>query len=205
MIRGDFEIREINLVKSIDFNYFIDIGAHIGYYSVAIGTHKKCPVLAFEPNFKNYQSLIKNLEINKIDYVAKNVGLSNESGSAILFGDDGAGSLNKATFATIPDKTSTITLKKLDEFISLIPKNAKVFIKIDVEGNEYNLLQGSIEFIKQVKPVAMLMEISPVWSNGKNPHHESTLTLLKSLNYKVNEISSGSYIFKCMGDTNSVS
>ena len=194
LIEGDFETKEIEQVKSFDFDYFIDIGAHIGYYSLSIATTKKCKVLAFEPNTANYQSLIKNLDINNIDYVAKNVGLSDVSEKVHLYGDDAWGSMNKLTFNNFPSKSSIVALEKLDDYISYIPKNAKVFIKIDVEGNEYKLLQGAIDFIKQTNPVGMLIEISPVWSSGNNPNYGKTISLIKSLGFKIKEISVGSYI-----------
>jgi len=64
---------------------FIDIGAHIGEYTLPIA--KKCKlVIAFEPEPRNYITLQQNCKLNKLENVyALPIALSSTSGKLKLF------------------------------------------------------------------------------------------------------------------------
>jgi len=136
-------------------NIFVDIGANKGYkidQAILVNRHTK--ILAFEPFYKYYIFLKKKYN--------KNLQVS-------LF--------NKAVDKNISTKYFYYNNKKIDaEAFSLIKnekfnKKKKVFtttldkelentnidiIKIDVEGSEYNVLQGSIKIITKNKPVLFI-------------------------------------------------
>ena len=61
-LRDSYEEEQLNyLSKIIDdkkIQYFLDIGAHIGYYSVNLA-HKKITIIAFEPIKNNFEQLKK--------------------------------------------------------------------------------------------------------------------------------------------------
>mgnify|MGYP001330290136 CR=1 FL=1 len=66
-LKNEYEKDQLDFVKkellSQKYDYFFDIGAYIGYYSLSL-----CKLVnntaAFEPNQQNFQRLIKNVKIN---------------------------------------------------------------------------------------------------------------------------------------------
>ncbi len=189
LAEGTFEPEETRVLKKItpDFDYFIDIGAHIGYYSCLVGhlsPEKK--IMSFEPNPHNYASLVKNLELNNLKKAkAYPIGLGEKKEGRILYGIDAMGSIVKETYgAGLPKDQVTVQIDTLDSFLKEVTGRAKVFIKADVEGNEYALLKGARQFITKVKPVGFILEICKQWSNGLNPHYDQTLALMKDFGYE---------------------
>lgn len=187
MVSEGFEKSETEIVKSLVpfFNVFIDIGGHVGYFTCLVGSQNpEMPIIVFEPNPINYKVLIKNVEINKLKNVkALNVGLSEQAGEAILFGNDGGGSIEPKAFTEEPKDKVSVKVEKLDSYISYIPKGKSVFIKIDVEVLEYSVFKGGIKFIESTRPVGIIAEIVLHWSGGTNPHFKDTFNLLHKLGY----------------------
>lgn len=129
---------------------FIDVGAHIGTYSIMVGNafkgEKKLFIYAFEPDSmeftgKSFSLLKKNIKDNKV----KNITVFHV----------GLGSRDTST----PNKVGVIT-KRLDSLVK--PSTAKqydtVFIKIDIEGYEKEALEGATEFLKNTKKAVLLIE-----------------------------------------------
>ena len=135
-----------NELKYFKPDIFLDIGAHGGLYSVLI--KKEFPntkVYSFEPDRQNRYQLYSNIFLNNLENSINvfNIGLSNYTGEASFgikerFRRGGKGITDQGT-----DKINVDTLDNL-----LKIKNKKCFIKIDVEGHEKQVLQGSMSFMK---------------------------------------------------------
>lgn len=55
-------------ITSIPYNsIIIDIGAHIGTFSIRCANEMKCTVYAYEPCNENYKLLIDNIDVNKLN------------------------------------------------------------------------------------------------------------------------------------------
>ncbi len=136
----------------------IDIGANMGIYSYYLSKHFR-NVESFEPLenctilLNKYASRIGNLKLYT-------VGLSNKNEKAFLYVPIiGEGHLLNAGLASIHDpggqrKQIEVPLHRLDDY----GFKEVDFIKIDVEGHEYEVLEGAIETISREKPV-LLIEI----------------------------------------------
>ena len=132
------------------YDYFFDIGAYIGYYSLSL-----CKLVnntaAFEPNLQNFQRLSKNVEINNFNISCHNLGCSDSKNKLKLWYTDknkrGGSSILQDTDKEINkyDKTKLlfeeIDTDKLDNLYPL--KNKKIFFKIDVERHELSVLKGA--------------------------------------------------------------
>ena len=76
-LKNEYEKDQLDFVKKemLDqkYDYFFDIGAYIGYYSLSL-----CKLVnntaAFEPNQQSFQRLIKNVEINNFSINCYNIG-----------------------------------------------------------------------------------------------------------------------------------
>jgi FkbM family methyltransferase len=157
----------------------LDIGANIGFFSVVlskiVGDNGK--VHAFEPVLENFKLLEFNcskLSNTVLHYYA----LGNETGNVTLSSEHG----NMGNSYITNESAGDIKLLKLDD-LAIDPK----FIKLDVQGFEYDVLLGGLETIKSNRPV-MIIELED--SNGSIPtsfrqSKENSLRLLKELNYNV--------------------
>jgi len=136
----------------------IDIGANAGYYTIPLSRHFK-EVYAFEPVPRIYKKLCKNIKINEITNVKTfqtAVGAVDEVLpyfiQSVVDGDQnintGLSSLTKReNFKT---KEISINVNRLD---SLFPTSKIEFIKVDVEGHEFQVFQGAKQIIMEQKPV----------------------------------------------------
>jgi FkbM family methyltransferase len=151
---------EMNLLKSLvqKETVAIDIGGNRGIYSYCL--HQFCKSLEiFEPNPLCF-AILQSWSGSKDDVNVHQVGLSNVSGSAELFipidsngvEHDSSGSIENNHL--VNTRSEMVPIKTLDSYMF---KNVS-FIKIDVEGHEFKLLEGSHETISSSKP-AMLIEV----------------------------------------------
>ena len=147
--------------KNHNFNYFIDVGSYIGYYALYCYHYKKIPnVIAFEPNIYNFNKLKENILLNNSKINIFNFACSdNESEGQIWYNNinkTGGSSILKPNDYEIKKYPSSdisklsVKLKRLDSFFENL-SNQLIFIKVDVERYEMNVLKGSINTLKNNK------------------------------------------------------
>lgn len=134
----------------------IDIGAHIGKYSVILGKMigSKGLVVAIEPHPLNFLFLLLNIHINNLTNIVKpyrvatwemdnmelNLNIALESGlHSVMFKPRG-------TMGSIRVRTRTV-----DSLIHELKLNKVNLIKIDVEGAEIDVLRGAEETLKRTR------------------------------------------------------
>ena len=153
-LKNEYEKDQLDFVKkellNQKYDYFFDIGAYIGYYSLSL-----CKLVtktaAFEPNLQNFQRLSRNVEINNFNINCHNLGCSDRKNKLKLWYTDknkrGGSSILQDTDKEINkyDKNKLlfeeIDTDKLDSLYPL--KDKKIFFKIDVERHELNVLKGA--------------------------------------------------------------
>jgi len=174
MRRGYYDMPEINLTKRIllscrkeygDGVVALDCGANIGVHSVEWGKLMSGwgIVHSFEAQTPIYYSLCGSLVLNSCFNVnAKNIALGKENG---FIGVPNVNYFKNSSFGSIEikkrdntewigqeinyDDTYEITLTTIDSF------NFKRvdLMKVDVEGMEEDVFEGSLDTIKRLKPV----------------------------------------------------
>jgi FkbM family methyltransferase len=139
----------------------IDVGAHMGLYSVTLGLalHGHGRVLAFEPNDRSADQLVANLMLNRCDNViVVRRAASDERGHAALrIPTRGDAAWSSLTADGFDHELVTIELTRVDDEVdthSLRPRA----VKIDVEGHELAVLDG-MEHTLESRP-AVLCEVS---------------------------------------------
>ena len=155
------------LKKKIDENrikIFIDIGAHMGFYSINL-SKKKLDIYAFEPIVENFNQLKKNILINKIYNIkAYNCALSNIKRSATMWVPDkdrtgGFAIYNKNDEALKKYSMKNINTRLIQSSIGddlLDIKNSVIAIKIDVERHEEEVLFGISKLLGNNKIVIQI-------------------------------------------------
>lgn len=182
MINGEHDMFFWNYISSTDISgaLVIDVGAHIGYHSMAF--LKLIPgvqqVVAFEPNPYNVERFDKILGRNgdiKNKISIRQIALSDQSGTTnFTFSknvDDHTSSgshlsnisppQDKNLYEKLMFQTMETELSTLDVEIDKINPESIALIKVDVEGAEQLVLQGAKKTIEKFQP-HLLMEIHSV-------------------------------------------
>ena len=134
---------------------FFDVGANTGYYSNKVLEifNNSIDIHCFEPSAFTYQKLTSNLGNSAKTF---RLALSNRLGSSLLYSDkvgSGMASLEDTRYA--PPFGRLVTLEESVEMdtIDHFCKNHSIskihFLKMDVEGHEYAVLEGALEKLKQ--------------------------------------------------------
>lgn len=161
----------------------LDIGANIGWYTIHYAKKAKL-VLAFEPLPRTYDFLKKNISLNKLNNVKHfNFGLSNKNEEIEFYYDPKLSSASSMhDLYDTHGETITCNVKTLD---GIMPKMTDCidFIKCDVEGAEFLVLQGGKETLAKYKPI-LFLEMLRKWSKKFGYHPNDIIAFLKVRNYK---------------------
>ncbi|GEM_PF-2887827 len=143
----------------------IDVGANIGFFSLALRRVAGTTVLAFEPAPDNFRQLTEVLAArdDARQIVPFQLALSDRSGTALLHLSDFAPTDHKL----IPSRSSTtveIATARLDDFLAQHPEFAArpvSLIKIDVQGAELLVLRGMTHTLEVNHRPPILVEFAP--------------------------------------------
>lgn len=153
-LKGSYEKKQLylmsELIKKNKINYFVDIGAHMGFYSINLSS-KNIKTYAFEPVESNYKQLERNKLINNFSNLTiYNYALSDQSKEILMWVTDKNKTGGYSIFDKNDDEINKYKSEKLirvnsmskkgDEILKI--KNDKIAIKIDVERHELKVLQG---------------------------------------------------------------
>ena len=163
----------------------VDIGANIGIYSYAFSRY--CPsVAAFEP-LPSCNVVLSSFASPRIEVFP--IALSNKPGTMVLNVPvkNGSPLTGLASFRKLEGEclSHTVEVSTLDSFNF---KNIG-FIKIDVEGHESEVLEGSIKTIRSERPI-LLIEME---QNFTRSPLEQTFKLLQDEGYKGGFLLEGKY------------
>ena len=140
-----------------DQSVFWDIGANIGLYSLYAATlNQMCRILAFEPESQNFASLCRNVYVNKFSNIdvfgfainGASLSIGNLHVSEMVAG----AAVHNLEFpspwtdleSVFQQKTITVSLDDLvDRFLLPLP----TIVKIDVDGIELEILNGSMKML----------------------------------------------------------
>ena len=166
-----------NLFKKVvkEGDVVVDLGANIGYFTLLVASlvGKKGKVYSFEPEPRNYDYLVKNIELNSYNNVfAIQKAVSDKNAKTKLFicpYDTGHHTIKqyegirdyKPEFLTKEEKFIEIETITLDDFFKDKERLIDV-IKMDVEGAEMLALSGMDKIIRKNKNLKMFVEFFPL-------------------------------------------
>lgn len=145
---------------------FLDIGAYIGTYSITVGNRFRkygdLHIIAFEPSKSNYEILEKNVTMNELrnNIETQNIALYHEDGTSLGFQSIPEAAVSSRLSPSVNGKNVvTVTTKTLNIIIGEKAKDYDViFMKIDVEGAETEVLQGSTVLLKSGAKIHIMVE-----------------------------------------------
>lgn len=171
-----FDTKEPETVKWIagfqPGEFFVDIGANMGLYSLFAAVYSKAKVFAFEPESQNYALLNQNIRLNNVanSVVAWCCALTSKHSidrlymshvdaatSGHEFGDEVNHELKPAQSAFAQGCIGYA----LDDFIAAQSIPVPNHVKIDVDGFEHLVVEGALQTFANINLRSVLIEISP--------------------------------------------
>lgn len=166
----------------------IDIGAHIGIFSIFAATQaENVTVYSFEPDPDNFQLMLTNIKINNLDGKIRpyNLAISNINTCKQLIRSNA--SLTAHSF--FPDKFSGDEIKDSVEvhcitLPDIFERNMVQkcdILKMDCEGEEYNILLNAPD-----KILAKIVKIVAEYHDGLTKYtHEDLANFLRNRSFEV--------------------
>lgn len=191
-----FERAERRLLKKIlrPGQKVLDVGANIGFYTCmfaqSVGPSGR--VIAFEPTPSTFTALQRNVRLNGFqDRVECHCcALSDTTGTASMNtfpeGGDVYNSLGTVQSLGGSKRTEVIDVDTvtLDRSVEEMDFPNGVFIKIDVEGFEQQVIRGGANFLKTESRLAMMVELYEPLSQQCGASTLQTLDLLESYGFE---------------------
>ena len=137
---------------------------------IAASTNQNVSVFSFEPSFSTYGTLVKNVLLNGLENQIHTypIGLSNMTEesrfnmSSMVSGaaEHSVGAaVNYLGKPFIPKAIFSILAFEMDTFITMFDLPYPEFLKIDVDGNELEILKGAVKTLSNQKLKSILIEV----------------------------------------------
>jgi FkbM family methyltransferase len=153
---------EKNLYHHVDLinGIFIDVGAHAGKYSIPAANNPEVTVVALEPDPFNFGLLRKNVELNKLpNIICLNKGAFSSAGKIPFYTTGRGEGMHSIYRQPGSQQEEMIEVDTLDNILDQLKIGKHVsLIKIDVEGAEWEVLQGAERILAKDQP-DLLIEI----------------------------------------------
>ena len=148
----DYEPETTEFLSKQQGNVFLDVGAHIGRYTVLLANNFQ-KVVSAEPFGETFRILSSNVKTNYLsNIVLVNEALAEKEGHGELYiNEENPGqcsmSIQSSRHVQVPLTTADSLLKRL-----AIPPEDVSLVKSDVEGAEQRVLQGAKHLLEQGSP-----------------------------------------------------
>lgn len=195
---GEFELQRLvaERCRAIERPVIWDVGANLGVWSAAMmqavrRCNKTTKIVAFEPAPDQYQTLRSIVVPDNIGFEVRELALGSNQG-AVDFEVTGSatgsssivthGELNEANSRVVSVRMSTI-----DKEISGFPYNHITFLKVDTEGNDFNVLLGAVGMLKAHRIELIQFEYGPHWIRFSHSLRD-VMDYAKSLDYRFGKL-----------------
>jgi FkbM family methyltransferase len=173
------EVHVRNVFKPKAGDIVVDVGTYIGRYTLLGSKYvgNTGMVIGIEADFSNYQKTQRNVRINN----AKNVVLiwsaaSNHDGKARLYQAEKSG---RHSLIDARSRYQDVPCNTVDNLLNELGVSKVDWLKIDVEGAEMMVLEGSNKTLAMNEKLKLLIEIHPAADS------DAIFRLLEQLHYKV--------------------
>jgi FkbM family methyltransferase len=187
-------LRWIDNFKEIDNLIFWDIGANIGLYSIYNALKNKTSItISFEPSTSNLRCLSRNISINDLENKIKVFSLPltntenkffimneshfNEGGALNTFGRDY--NFEGKTFK--PEMKYQLLGTTINYLLDSKILDVPDYIKIDVDGIEHLILEGSNKYLINKKIKSIIVEINENFTE----QYEKVLDIMQKNEFKI--------------------
>ncbi|MDF1794106.1 MAG: FkbM family methyltransferase [Thalassobaculaceae bacterium] len=143
---------------------FLDVGANIGKYAVLAATTTGVRTYALEPFSTNFDALVDNVALNELSgtMTPMRIALSDRTGSAKLRYTThvpGQASQSLVSACSGDQTTEPVEAARLDDLIADGTLPMPTRIKIDVDGEEWRLIDGMMRTLCDPRLHSIRMEV----------------------------------------------
>lgn len=131
----------------------VDIGAHVGNHAIFLAGVLNLATHAFEPNPTHFALLRSNLRANGLEdrCTPYNVALGAGPGRGTI---DRGSATNSGMSRVTPASEGPVEIVSLDATLSQLQRLD--VLKIDVEGREIDVLNGAVQILARLRPIAYI-------------------------------------------------
>jgi FkbM family methyltransferase len=172
------ELRTAMLIKNLDINLVIDVGANTGQFAESLYdfgyTHR---VISFEPVAAPYEELLKRSRLYPNWTVVERCAIGDVDGeieinvtddtvfSSILKIKDSYVSHNPKSQIVAQEKIPIHKLDTLAHQYFSPEDNLRILIKIDTQGYEKQVLDGAMELLSRVQGIKIEVPMYAIYEN----------------------------------------
>ncbi len=161
---------------------FYDIGANVGAYSLVAASlgGKDSRVFSFEPSYSTFLTLNENIFLNTFEGIITPVHIAVSSASGFLhmgFSSRESGAAKHNVSETLGGSLR-VPAMSLDLMREELKMPEPTLIKLDVDGGEWEVLQGAIETLRLKNLISVLIEVDLT-----APHGTEIEPLMNSLGF----------------------
>jgi len=185
IVSTKFESNVLKVFKPSIGDVVLDVGANVGKYSIHIadlvGAEGK--VIALEPFNETFDILCENIIENKFEKIVKpvRIAVSDRKGKAKMYFLRNWWGLNSIV-ETPGENYVEVNTDTIDSILSELKIKKVDWMKIDVEGAEYDVLSGCMDTLTK-NNLNLIIE-------ARYMNKDKIISLLKSLKYSVSIIES---------------
>jgi FkbM family methyltransferase len=167
---------------------FVDVGAHIGYFTLPIATRLGAQgrVIAVEPHPASAKTLRRNVALNGLESVwVIEAAASDRDGEAALVLSDASAMWSTLAVGTLSGVAGAVNVRtrSLDSILAEAGWPPLAGIKMDVEGVEAAVLRGATEVLARNPRAFVMCEVSG--GNAERVQASlATLQLLEGQGYR---------------------
>lgn len=196
--KGDLK-RRIHLINYYKINKIFDVGANIGQYVTAAREFGfKGNIVSFEPLSEAFKLLKENSKKDK-RWQINNFAIGDKNGNSIINISSNLSSSSIKDMlvsheSAAPNSkyigTEEIIIKTLDScYKDYIEEGDIIYLKIDTQGFEKNVLDGAAEFLEKVVLIQLEMSVNPLYDAELSMNE--TISYLKSNNFELVGLENG--------------
>src|SRR5829696_10214255 len=186
-------IREDEIIERFtpkEGDVVIDIGAHMGRYTIIsskrVGANGK--VVAIEANPSNFEMLNRNIKLNRLENIrtlnyaafSKETKLKLYLPAGDIFTKYNT-IMSNWVWVKPEDKFVEVNANTLDNILQQTGIKQVNWIKIDVEGAEFEVLKGAHNLLLNSKNIVLLMEVH----GSPNDYRLKLEEFIRSYNFKI--------------------
>lgn len=172
--QGLYDYNNMQLIQYLlkSAGTFMDIGGNIGSYALIASEQKLATVHVFEPHPGTFRLLQQNIELNhRSNVTLHNVALGSSEG-AVFLTDQSGSSVNHIVAGGL-QRVGTIAVpcRRMDTLCQAFKISPQI-VKLDVEGFEYDVLQGFGTELSSIQVLMIEMNgLSDERSHGQQEIH----------------------------------
>lgn len=173
-----------------------DVGANVGLYAIYAAKVARCKVVAFEPEAQNYALLLENIVLNGVQALvdATNLPVTRQTGFGRLHvhaltkggaynqfelsGSAASGGDGDRLPSSIPVTQVQLGVS-LDDLITTFQFPCPTHIKVDVDGNEPDIIAGAQRVLAHPRCRSVLVEV-----RQDDAAHQRIIKVLQGLGYR---------------------